>query len=169
MAAGNTYEAIATTTLGSDTADVTFSSISGAYTDLILVSNLGVSTVDNAVNLRFNSDSGANYSATNLYGNGTLADSERATGLSGVYIAYFVDPIVAIEENIVAHIMNYSNTTTFKTVLSRANRASANNYPGSEAIVGLWRSTAAITSIRIGGGGNLKSGSTFSLYGIKSA
>lgn len=165
----STYTPIATTTLGSDTADVIFSSIPSTYTDLILVTNLGVSTVDNAVNLRFNADSGANYSVTNLVGNGSTAASYRATGLSGVYVAYYVDPIVAIEENIVAHIMNYSNTTTFKTVLSRANRASANNFPGAEAIVGLWRSTAAINTVRVAGGGNLKSGSTFTLYGVKSA
>ena len=39
MAAGNTYVALATQTLGSATATVTFSSISGAYTDLVLVYN----------------------------------------------------------------------------------------------------------------------------------
>jgi hypothetical protein len=32
-----TYEPIATTTLGSAAADVTFTSISGTYTDLVLV------------------------------------------------------------------------------------------------------------------------------------
>jgi hypothetical protein len=34
-----TYEPIATTTLGTAAASVTFSSISGAYTDLVLVCN----------------------------------------------------------------------------------------------------------------------------------
>jgi hypothetical protein len=165
----STYEPIASTTLGSDTADVTFSSISGTYTDLILVTNLGVTSVDNAVSLRFNGDSGSNYSVTNLYGDGSTASSARATGLSNVYIAWYVDPIVAIQETIITHIMSYSNTTTNKTLLSRANRASSGNYPGAEAIAGLWRSTAAITSVRIAGGGNLKAGSTFTLYGVKSA
>ena len=37
MAAGSTYTPIATTTLGSAQADVTFSSISGSYTDLVLI------------------------------------------------------------------------------------------------------------------------------------
>ncbi len=164
----STYTPLATSTLGSDSADVTFSSISGSYTDLIVVANLGASTTDSAVTLRFNSDSGSNYSFTNIYGNGTSAASVRSSATSA-YVAWYVCPIAAIEHNVVAHIMNYSNTTTFKTVISRANRASANSFPGTESIVSLWRSTSAITSIRIAGGGNLKSGSTFTLYGIASA
>jgi hypothetical protein len=164
----STYTPLATTTLGSDTADVTFSSISGSYTDLIVVTNSGASTTDSAVTLRFNSDSGSNYSFTNIYGNGTTAASVRSSATSA-YVAWYICPIAAIEHNVVAHIMNYSNTTTFKTVISRANRASASSFPGTESIVSLWRSTSAITSIRIAGGGNLKAGSTFTLYGIASA
>jgi hypothetical protein len=66
--------------------------------------------------------------------------------------------------------MNYSNATTYKTWLSRNNRASASNAPGTEALVGLWRSTSAITELVIGlTGGNFDTGSTFTLYGIKAA
>jgi hypothetical protein len=62
--------------------------------------------------------------------------------------------------------MNYSNATTNKTVLSKASNASNN----VDAIVALWRSTAAITSITIlGNGQNYGIGSSFSLYGIKAA
>jgi hypothetical protein len=62
--------------------------------------------------------------------------------------------------------MNYSNATTYKTWLSRANRPSA----GLDAIVGLWRSTAAITSITLSVISDTYSvGSTFSLYGIANA
>lgn len=168
MPAGSTYTPLATTTLGSDTADITFSSISGSYTDLVVIGNVGASTTDSAVTLRLNSDSGSNYSFTNIYGNGTSAASSRSTA-TAAYLAWFVCPIAAIEHNVVAHIMNYSNTTTFKTVISRANRASSGSFPGTESIVSLWRSTAAITTIRIAGGGNLKAGTTFTLYGIAAA
>ena len=62
--------------------------------------------------------------------------------------------------------MNYSNATTYKTVITRA--SNANN--GVDAVVGLWRNTAAITSINVFlGTGNLDTGSTFTLYGIKAA
>ena len=69
----------------------------------------------------------------------------------------------------ILQLMNYSNTTTYKTILSRTN-AAAN---GVDATVGLWRSTSAITSIEIGKNsgmsGTFQIGSTFTLYGIKAA
>jgi hypothetical protein len=64
-------------------------------------------------------------------------------------------------------ILNYANTTTYKTALSRANNAAG----GVDAVVGLWRSTAAINSIKmaIGGGYSYAAGTTFTLYGIAAA
>jgi hypothetical protein len=73
-----TYEKIATTTLGSASATITFSSISSAYTDLRLVIT-ALQGSGNNIALRFNSDSGTNYSRTRLIGNGTSATSTRAT------------------------------------------------------------------------------------------
>jgi hypothetical protein len=65
--------------------------------------------------------------------------------------------------------MNYANTTTFKTVLIRANNSST----GVDLILGLWRKTPeAITSITIkntGTSSNFAIGSTLTLYGIKAA
>ena len=43
--------------------------------------------------------------------------------------------------------VNYSNTTTFKTLVGRANNVASGQ--GAEANVGLWRSTSAITSFEI--------------------
>jgi hypothetical protein len=64
------------------------------------------------------------------------------------------------------HFMNYSNTTTNKTVLGRSSAASG----FVEAAVGLWRNTSAITSITATTGGqSYQTGSTFTLYGIKAA
>ncbi len=73
------------------------------------------------------------------------------------------DSIVNCTEHI--NVMNYSNTTTYKTILSR----SSDLY--TEASVNLWRNTAAITSIIIGAQGayTFSAGSTFTLYGIKAA
>ena len=70
------------------------------------------------------------------------------------------------QNNAIVQFQNYSNTTTYKTVLSRGNNAS--NLV--EAFVGLWRSTSAITAIDIKTqSGNFSIGSTFTLYGIKAA
>ena len=159
-----TYEPIATTTLGSGATSVTFSSISGAYTDLILVCNGNTSS--NANNyLQFNSDTGSNYSATRLSGDGTSASSARNTNQTQMLLDGFGFWTSTYEGNKIIHIMNYSNTTTNKTVLTRANTASK----GTDALVGLWRSTAAITSVRFNSDSTIQAGSTFTLYGIKAA
>ena len=63
--------------------------------------------------------------------------------------------------------MNYANTTTYKSIIGRANRADS----GVDAAVALWRSTAAITriDIKLKNGGSFTAGSTFTLYGIAAA
>lgn len=170
MTAGATYTPIATTTLGSAAADITFSSISGSYTDLIVVGNFALASASNALSLNFNSDAGSNYSVTTLYGDGTSAASARASARTSCLVSYYVCASTTVgESNIICHIQNYSNSTTYKTVLSRMNRATASNYPGTEATVTMWRNTAAITSVKISSGVNLVAGSTFTLYGIQAA
>ena len=166
MPAGATYEPIATTTLGSNTASVTFSSITGTYTDLIIVANLG-STTTPSVCLQFNSDTGSNYSMGNLYGNGTTASSSRQSNSTQMNFN-FVDPGTTVVATAIYQIMNYSNATTYKSVLGRFGNAGT----GTQATVGLWRSTAAITSVKLmldSSGPLLLSGSTFTLYGILAA
>ena len=64
MAAGITYTPITSTTLGSNTASVTFSSISSAYTDLVLVVAGALDGANWVPTLQFNSDTGTNYSTT---------------------------------------------------------------------------------------------------------
>lgn len=166
-----TYDPIATTTLGANAASVTFSSISGNYTDLVLVINAGSDTADNFVNLEFNSDTTtSNYSWTDLVGNGTAASSHRNTSTG--YIAPYVGLGTSIDTVIICNIQNYSNSTTYKTSITRANRAtSTGTYYGADATVMLWRNTAAITSIKVKSSStyNFLSGSTFNLYGIKAA
>lgn len=170
MAAGSTYTPIATNTLTSATASVTFSSISGAYTDLVLICNLKHTSTNASIYIRFNSDSGTNYSQTNLYGDGSSAGSARSANQNKAVVSWYVSPNTALEMVTVTQIMNYSNATTYKTILSRGNRASASNSPGTEASVSLWRNTAAITSlVALPDSGNFDTGSTFSLYGIASA
>jgi hypothetical protein len=160
MPAGNTYEAIATQTLGSTTTSVTFSSISGSYTDLILVFSGAVGTLDNN-NVTFNGDTGSNYSVTRLLGSGSAASSSRGSNLSAIQCG----EIATSESNDIIQIQNYSNSTTNKTLIHRSNNTSQ----FVKASVGMWRNTAAITSITITNGGTYQIGSTFSLYGIASA
>lgn len=157
-----TYEPIATQTLGSAAASVTFSSITGTYTDLILVVNGGAAGVTD-LGIRFNSDTGSNYSITYIRGTGTTATSGRSSNATVMRVGNIY---TAFDTTAIIHIMNYSNTTTNKTVLTRIGQASG-YVVGS---VGLWRSTSAISTVLVNGDGtNLSSGSTFTLYGIKAA
>jgi hypothetical protein len=162
MAAGSTYTPIATTTLSVDTVSYTFSSIPSTYTDLILIMNAGVTTTG-PINVQVNSDTAGNYSYTRIYGNGTSATSDRFTANSSFDLGYFPNDL---NNNSITHFMNYSNTTTYKTVLNRWNSTGF-----ATAVVGLWRSTAAINSIKLFNASpyNLKAGSTFTLYGIQAA
>jgi hypothetical protein len=162
MAAGNTYVSIATQTLGSATASVTFNSIPSTYTDLVLVVNSGFSSSSRDLRVQINNDTNTNYSGTFLYGNGTSAGSTRDT--SNTYGFFDVTGTdITLNATWIVSFNNYSNTTTYKTYLSRFSNAGR----GTDATVGLWSNTAAITSLVISGSsGNVLSGSTFNLYGI---
>ena len=162
----STYEPIATTTLGSATATVTFSSISGSYTDLVLITQCG-STAGGNLQIRIGNgsvDTGSNYSSTYLYGSGSAASSGRAS--NNTYLQ-FQGMNNNLSGNQIIHLFNYSNTTTFKTAISRSNAADL----ATSSWVNLWRSTSAINIMTIAesSGGNLITGSTFTLYGIKAA
>ena len=62
--------------------------------------------------------------------------------------------------------MNYSNTTTYKTAISRGDRGATSTV----AIVNLWRSTSAINNIQFfTDATNFAAGSIITLYGIKAA
>jgi hypothetical protein len=161
----STYEPIATTTLTSS-GNVTFSSISGSYTDLVLVI-YSITSSATDINIRLNGDSGTNYSTTHLTGNGSSAASFRSSNDTKMTIMYYSSTGTGSSPNVsLVQFMNYSNTTTNKTVISRSNNA-AN---GVDANVHLFRSTSAITSMEIyGQSTNFSAGSTFTLYGIKAA
>jgi len=160
----STYEKIATTTLGSNTASVTFSSIPATYTDLVLIVNFGKSTSNPSVYIQFNSDTANNYSVTTLQGDGTTASSTRSSNNGGLFVN-FINPGTGITTNVIASIMNYSNTTTFKTSLFRYNESST----GAAETVGLYRSTSAINTVKVAfdNASLYLSGSTFTIYGIK--
>lgn len=165
MAAGITYSTIATQTLGSASQSLTFSSIPSTYTDLRLVirSSMG----GEIVAARFNSDSGSNYSCTNMYGTGSsLAQNRRSA---------FTEARLGIENFntnssgiVIVDFMNYANTSMFKTYISKS------DYPSQETNIrtGLWKSTAAINTILISSfnaSWPYAAGSTFTLYGITAA
>lgn len=165
-----TYDKIDTATASGSSPSIAFTSIPATYTDLILVVNARVASGNVGLKIQFNSDTGTNYSNVFLYGTGSAAGSTRNGTVNQINLAYaaLLESSQPWQANV--NIMNYSNTTTFKTVISRDGGNGTN--AGTDAIASLWRNTAAINRIDITNTGssiNFTSGSTFTLYGIKAA
>lgn len=162
MAAGSTYEPIATTTLGSSATSYTFSSIPSTYTDLVLVASMKYTVSGDYTKLTLNTDTSSNYSSTYLIGNGSSASSGRTTSVTSINVAYDANNETFTD---LFNFQNYSNTTTNKTVLNRHSVAGTR----AEVLVGLWRSTAAISSITLTANTGYAAGCIFTLYGIAAA
>ena len=154
----STYTPIASQVLTSTAASITFESVPQNYADLyIVIRGDSATTIESG--LRFNNDSGSNYSSTRIYNASGGANSDRFT--SGSY-AYIGDLKSAGQTVTVIQVANYCNTTTYKTVLTRSGYT---DYQFS--IVSLWRNTSAVNALTlIGNGGSWSSGTTFDLYGI---
>lgn len=170
MPAGATYEPIATTTLGSANNAFTFSSIPSTYTDLRIVIRGSAASGDVIPAIRFNGDTGTNYSDTFIRGNGTAASSGRntsrdfigATTGASIQVAYANIGMLIID------VFSYAGSTN-KTALIQV-AFDQNGYGDAGRIVGLWRSTSAINSVTIYSRlQDWATGSMATLYGIKAA
>lgn len=161
-----TYEPIATTTLGSNNTEIEFPTIPSTYTDLFISAKFkNTTSVD--MFLRFNNDTNTNYSNTYLYGNGSTGLTSRYTNASGIILDMGGGGFGTDWGTYNINIMNYSNSTSHKTIIGRSGF-----YPvHAGMLAGLWRSTSAISSIKISASSAnaIVSGSTFTLFGIKAA
>lgn len=165
MAAGSTYEPIATYTLVSNASSQAFTSIPNTYTDLVLVISAKNTTAQNYETfLQFNSDTGTNYSITFMQNYAGSTQSGHNSSITEIRAGK--TNTLTFDTNVI-NIMNYSKTTTYKTTLNRLNNAQF----VSGTSVGLWRNTDAITKIDVicESGANFAIGSTFTLYGILAA
>ena len=173
----STYTPIATTTLGSAAADITFSSIPSTYTDLVLVLSNIVCSVNSsniliAVGTGGSIDGGTNYSYTNLLGDTSNgASSKRASTQTKILLAYYqgASNSSSYPSQAIYNLQNYSNSTTYKTILGRG---TVFNSTGQEtsAVVGLWRNTGAINIIKLyPDTGNYNAGTVATLYGVTAA
>jgi hypothetical protein len=163
-----TYEKIATTTLGSAASSITLGSIPSTYTDLrLVVSYFSIST-QTWMNVRYNSDSGSNYSVTFMRGAAGSTYSGQQTSQSSLSPLGYYGATSTIPAFDTIDIFSYAGST-YKTCLwTEACQLSGGGQIYST--VGLWRSTSAITSINIlAQVDNFATGTTATLYGIKAA
>jgi len=170
-----TYNCIATETLSSNQASISFTSINQSFTDLVVIASVRgtTSTHLHAYVGNGSYDSGSNYSNTGMYARSTTNDhaSERNSNYQGVRLSpytYGVPSASSTFGTCVAHFQNYSNTTTYKTILVRSASIGSDFYAGTCAAVNLWRNTNAINQIQIFPlNGSFVTGTMITLYGIK--
>ena len=165
------YELISTTVLSSNTASVTFSGLgtsAAAYKHLQIRAVHKQDGASNALYVRFNGDSGANYSSHYLDGNGSAVSSYGVGSQTSIY--WYGVPGSSDAANTygasVMDILDWSSTSKNKTLRSLSGWIST--YKGIELASGAWLNTSALSSVSIfAGAGNWTIGSRFSLYGLK--
>lgn len=170
--AGGAFESIATVTLSGTASTFTFTSIPSTYKHLQI---RGIAMGNSTVNafITFNGDTGTNYSWHWMGGDGTNASTNQGSSTNQIvgFTSGFVGSSVIAAATIM-DIPDYASTNKYKTLRA------FNGYDGNQSHAGyipltlssgLWRNTAAITSITItvSGGYNWLANSQMALYGIK--
>ena len=169
------YESIATVTVGAGgSSSISFSSIPSTYKHLQLryIARSSAAVTEDSVTLRFNSDSGSNYSYHWLYGNGSSA---QAAGYATKTLIYpFSVPgasfLASAYQATIIDILDYADTNKYKTM--RELMGYTDNSTGGKLVFasGLWQSTSAINAISlVADSGNWAQYSQFALFGIKGA
>lgn len=165
-----TYDAIASTTLGSNQTTITFNNIPGSYTDLKLIFNGNCSVASRYLVLQFNADTGTNYQMVYFAALDASAGASVRTNDTALYTSNWSGASTTIPQLVTTDILSYTGST-FKTTVSLT--SNNRNTTGSvDASIGSWRSTSAITRIDLtyfSAGGNIVAGSTATLFGIKAA
>jgi hypothetical protein len=160
-------------------ASVTFSGIpQTGYTDLVVVCSVrGTRAYQfDSAQIRFNGDTGNNYSYRDILGEGggtPASGSNTSRGISDRLYLVNVMPAANATSNTFGsfniYIPNYASSN-YKSVNVDAvgeNNSSTQGDVGNLLEVGLWSSTAAITSITVGAySASMTQYSTFYLYGI---
>lgn len=172
------YDALATVTLTASASSIMFSGIPQGYKDIQIC---GIARTDmnsggawSPISLRFNSDSGANYSIHTLGGVGSGSGFAEGYASQTSTTAGFGAPATNVANSFgasIIDILDYQNINKSKTV--KVLNGVDNN--GSGLVVlqsGGWYSYSAITSITLGlyggnNGSNFLANTEFTLYGIR--
>ena len=166
------FESIATATVSSSSNFVEFTSIPSTYTHL-QIRGVSRSTDSSQYFCQFNGDTSANYTFHTLGGNGSAMEPYGAISQTSLQIGksnYFASASTMLAMGI-CDIFDYKNTNKYKTVKVLAG-TETNGTAGQNVVLmsGIWRSTAAITSIKVfPSSPPFTQYSEFALYGIKGA
>ena len=171
----NTFELIASSTVGAGgTADITFSSISGSYTDLVIKISARTTRSNYFDNINFRLNGGTT-SNSQIYlisydGTSVLSGSGSANGGEVLSAITGATATASTFGSVDVYIPNYASSTTYKSFSADAvteNNATANR---SGLTANLYSSNTAVTSITIAPqNGTFVQYSTAYLYGVKNA
>jgi len=167
------FQSIATTTVGvGGTPTITFSSIPSTFKHLQIryMARTDRAQLQDYLLLRFNSDTGSNYSYHKLYGDGSAAASGAATSQTSIESAITAGATAtaSIFGAGSIDILDYADTNKYKT--TRTLDGLDRNGSGFVTLTsGNWRSASAVSTITITSYGvaNFVQYSSFALYGIK--
>jgi hypothetical protein len=162
------YESIASASGTGSSGTITFSSISGSYSHL-QIRWIARASTGGAIYARLNSDSGSNYSAHILYGNGTsaLANAQSATNIPLIIRDGGISTTASTMTAGVFDLLDYASASKNSTYRNLGGQ-DLNGSGVIELASGAWYNTAAVTSISfIHNGGNFTTDTRFALYGIK--
>lgn len=166
-----TLTLIATQTLTSNAANVTFTSIPATYTDLKLVGTFAAATggaVGGFVTFNGTTSGYTDRFMQGVGGTGTTVNSGSSPlGTNRIYFGVAEPSSSGGWTNIDIYIPNYTSSTNKSLNIDEvAGLGSATTY--SQQISAQWANTAAITSIALALDSiNMTAGTSFSLYGIK--
>jgi hypothetical protein len=166
-----TYTFIASNTLSTSAASVTFSSIPSTYTDLVLRMSPRDTqgATDSQCFIKPNSNSGTVYTDTRMTGNGSTAISTRnASNANGNVVGFYSASSATANTfgSLEVYIPNYAEAAVKQIVTFGTAESNAAEVRLS-VTGGLFNNTTAISSLLINAGNNFVAGSSFFLYGIK--
>jgi hypothetical protein len=177
VVAAGSYELITTTILGGTASSVTFSNLgdySSIYKHLQIRAACMFDTTNSNIQARINGDSGANYARHSIRGNGSDVASSSATSINQMLVHYNQDNNSTNEP--AGSVIDFVDVYAVKNKTMRALSGTSSGANKNQIYLssGLWMSTASVTSITIqagtsfdSSGGNFRTGSRFSLYGIR--
>ncbi len=160
-----TYIPLGTTTLATTATSITFSSIPATYRDLVLVVN-GQFTANTGLGIRFNGDTGSNYSVQVLDNNGSTPRAGVDSPITSFYGSWSATTS-GTRYNNELHLFDYSASDRQKQVLYRNGYTDNGGTSRVSLFSGKWANNSAVTSITLFAT-SMASGFTFSLYGIAS-
>lgn len=172
--AAGAYDLLETTILSSSTSSVSFTNLVATYEStykhlqIRTVGRTDASAGIRAVSIRINGDTGNNYVAHRLFGDGSTVESNAFTGNNFALIAYFTgatSPSNAFGANVLDFLNPFS--TSKNTTIRSLGGLTSNNAVHLSS--GLHTSTSAVNEIQVFATANFVSGTRISLYGIRAA